>query len=728
MRSAPSLDPSLIPCGDCGAANPRERKFCSQCGKSLWRPCDNCGEVNAVAENFCGACGANLRAAVEGRLEQFEQVLSDADRFRRDAQYPKALALLRSAIKDHQGKLDGHIERARKLLQEYSVEQEQSLATAESTFQSALECVSNHAYENAQTLLERVPAALRNEGIEHLLGEVRSKRNEILTLGGEIRQALAEKKTLELMPKLERLIELQPKHQQAREMAAQLRLRLLEAARKQIARFKYQEALDLVQRVPAFLREQDDENILVQASELAWLTADLQTSPVVDSVLVAVAQRLHKLAPANPQAVRLQQELQQRAGKRGKDPRYPAVAWATAPQRTRVGIPVEWLGGFGRLHSEALLEKPDYVKHPGAFFVACGLALQGLEQAPVQLNLAPKKKSGLGFSLLKRKRAPQSAWGFDVGDTSLKAVRLTAGDAGKLAVDVCECIEFKKALSQPDVDFKRSEIVRAAFDELFEQHGREADRLCLSLPGAKVLGRQFDLPAIKRKKIQDAVEFEALHQIPYPLSDLIWDYQLMDESAKDGKPDDDGLQQHHVLLAAAKDYHVTDFLAVFDHMELNIDVVQSNCVALHNYVSYDLFGDPELQLGERDALAILDVGADASNVVVSARNRLWFRSLRIAGNDFTKTLMKQFKLANAHAEQLKHKPQQARRISQLYEVLTPLLEDLAAEIDRSFNMHRKAYPRQTITKLIGVGGGFQLHGLHRYLLHGVAREVFENEE
>lgn len=730
LRAAQPLDPSLIPCGECGATNGRDRKFCSNCGKSLWQPCDTCGEVNALAENFCGACGVNLRVAVQDRLEQFEKLLGEADQCRQQAEYGKALALLRLAIKDHQGKLDGHVQRARDLLQQYADEQEQSHADTEAAFQKALQCVANHAYENAQSLLEEIKPALRNEGIEHLLSEVRAKRNEILTLGGEIRTALAEKKTLDLMPKLERMIELQPKHQQARELAAQLRLRLLEAAKKQIARSKYQEALDLVRRVPLFMRDKLDESITVQATELAWLTSDLQSAPVVDDVLKAVADRLHKLAPANPQAARLQEELRQRAGKRGKDPRYPAVGWAAPPQRTRGGIPVEWLGGFGRLHSDALLNQPAYRDYPGAFFVACGLALQGLEKTAVQLNLAPqKKKAGLAaFSLLKRKRAPQSAWGFDVGDSSLKAVRLLANDADQLSVDVCACIEFKKALSQPDAEFKRSEIVRAAFDELFEKHGREADRIAVSLPGAKMLGRQFDLPAVKSKKVQDAVEFEAAHQIPYPLSDLIWDFQLMDETGKAGKPDDDEVRQHHVLLVAAKDYHVTDFLAVFDQMELNVDVVQSNCVALHNYACYDFFGDPELEFGKRDAIAFLDVGGEASNVVVSARDRVWFRSLRLAGNNFTKALMKQFKLANAQAEQLKCKPQQARRISQLYEAYGPLLDELAVEIDRSIGMHQKAYPRQTITKLVCLGRGFQLHGLYRHLLHGAAPDVFESED
>jgi type IV pilus assembly protein PilM len=727
-RAASSLDPALIPCGACQSPNPRERKFCSNCGRPLWRPCDNCGEVNAVAENFCGNCGSNLHSAVQERAEQFDHVLAEAERCREQCDFPKAVALLRSAVKEHEGRLDDYVDRARKLIQQISAEQERRLTEAEERFQEALKCVAEYSYETAQALLEEIPQPLRNVGIRHLLGEVRSKRNEVLELGGEIRIALAEKKTLDLMPKLERMIELQPHHHQAKELARQLRLRLHEAARKRVARHKYHEALDLLGRVPDFLRNEEDQKLNMQVSELAWLVDDLQFQPVVDDVLPAVVERLIKLAPNNPLGAKLKQQLQHRLGRRGKDPRFPHISWAAAPERTRLGNPLQWLGGFGRLHDEKLVERPVYRNHPGVYFVACGLALQGLDKSPVRINLMPKKKGGLaGFSLLKRKKAVHSAWGFDVGDASLKAVKLKIDEQGRVSVDVCDRIEYKKALSQPDVEFKQSDIIRDAFVVLFERHSREADRSCVSLPGAKMLGRQFDLPSVKGKKIQDAVEFEATHQIPYPLSDLIWDYQLLDEPGKDGEPDDEAITQRHVLLVAAKDYHVTDFLAIFEHLELPIDVVQSGSIALHNYACYEFFGEDK-QYDPDKALAFLDVGNEASNVVVSTPDRVWFRSLRLGGSDITRLLMKRFKLSQAQAEQLKRKPQQARRMSKLYEALTPLFQELAGELDRSFNMHHKVYSQQTITNVYGLGGGFQLHGLMRHLLRGSGVEVFSGEE
>ena len=115
--AARGIDPSMVACGNCSLANPRQRKFCSHCGKPLWRDCEECGETNAICENFCGGCGADLKSAVNERIQQFEQALAEAKRCGNQRDFPKALALLKLAVKEHQGHLDGHVDRARRLIE-----------------------------------------------------------------------------------------------------------------------------------------------------------------------------------------------------------------------------------------------------------------------------------------------------------------------------------------------------------------------------------------------------------------------------------------------------------------------------------------------------------------------------------------------------------------------------------------------------------------------------------
>jgi Tfp pilus assembly PilM family ATPase len=105
-------------------------------------------------------------------------------------------------------------------------------------------------------------------------------------------------------------------------------------------------------------------------------------------------------------------------------------------------------------------------------------------------------------------------------------------------------------------------------------------------------------------------------------------------------------------------------------------------------------------------------------MIIASPSVHWFRSLTIGGDQITAALVKQFKLTHAQAELLKREPHRARRMSQLYAVIDPLLESLVSEINRSLDTFQQLYPDQTISRVYGSGAGFPLHGLWRTLRQG----------
>ena len=50
-------------CPHCGAENPRNARFCNNCGRPLPRVCANCGTVNPPGARFCNQCGMPLDSA-----------------------------------------------------------------------------------------------------------------------------------------------------------------------------------------------------------------------------------------------------------------------------------------------------------------------------------------------------------------------------------------------------------------------------------------------------------------------------------------------------------------------------------------------------------------------------------------------------------------------------------------------------------------------------------------
>ena len=125
-----------------------------------------------------------------------------------------------------------------------------------------------------------------------------------------------------------------------------------------------------------------------------------------------------------------------------------APNWTPA-HSPRLGFPVQWLGGLRRLSCTPALTA-NLRRHPGRFFTAIGLALQGLEQAAVDINLALADKPATRSKWsLWRGKPIRSAWGLDIGEATVKAVRLACQDGGAaITVEAVEWIEHAKCLAQ----------------------------------------------------------------------------------------------------------------------------------------------------------------------------------------------------------------------------------------------------------------------------------------
>ena len=50
-----------IPCPGCGLQNPKNSKFCNNCGKNLASVCSKCGTSNPLNSSFCSKCGFALQ-------------------------------------------------------------------------------------------------------------------------------------------------------------------------------------------------------------------------------------------------------------------------------------------------------------------------------------------------------------------------------------------------------------------------------------------------------------------------------------------------------------------------------------------------------------------------------------------------------------------------------------------------------------------------------------------
>jgi type IV pilus assembly protein PilM len=712
-------------CPQCAAVNLPQRKFCAKCGIPLRQLCLDCGETCAAGENFCGVCGVNLSSSLAAHIEQFEAVFQEAQQFQSVSRFDDGIALLDPIAKIDHPRLAEYVARAARLIRQLTAQRDRRLIVAEEALQRAEQCLAAFDDDGAARILEDVPRPLRSDVMREMLEIITARREEIGSLDKELHEAVREKRLLDMPPKLERLLALKPNHVFARALAEKVRTRLVQGAERRLAEHRYDEALRLLRQIAPGLHTPRTEELSRRAAELAWLSWDLRNAPVVDDTLVAVAERLRRLSPDDGRAAKLCDELQRRTrlAKGGQD--QQPLPWVRPPKKTPLGVPVEWLTGFRRITCADALDRSDLLRHPGRFAIACGLALTGIKQAELRINLLSAQQQGVLHRMthLLRLQSGRSAWGIDLGGSGLKAVKLAWNEAKKQAViEAATVIEHAKPLSHAGNKAEEDRLVAETLQTFLCGQEIKTEHVCVGLPGRMALWRRILLPPVDPAKASKLVEFEAQHQVPFPLEQLAWDFQFLDDAplGLDGTAKPPGGESRRALLIAAKHADTQRLLGALQKLKIRVDVLQTDFVALHNFLAYEHFTAPDNSpSGEvNPVVAALDVGCDVTNVVVSSPQSLWFRSCGAAGGNFTRALVKELKLSIAQAEQLKRAPESAECVSDLYEALSPVFDDLLKEVQQSLAAYAKAEPERPIQRICGLGGGFSLHGLLRYLRCG----------
>jgi type IV pilus assembly protein PilM len=295
------------------------------------------------------------------------------------------------------------------------------------------------------------------------------------------------------------------------------------------------------------------------------------------------------------------------------------------------------------------------------------------------------------------------AWGIDIGNRALKAIKLVRTD-GALHVDDFEVIEHENVLSSAG-DNKEA-LIQSALANFVQRHPIKGGVAAISVSGVSSFARFIKLPPVEPKKIPEIVRFEAIQQIPFPLDDVEWSYQLFQS------PDSPEVE---VGIFAMRRDLINQHIKHFTDVDLNVQVVQMNPLAVYNAMYYDS--------RIKGTTMIVDLGAENTDLIIAEGESIWLRSIPIGGNNFTDVLVKSFKLPFGKAEELKRNANTSKYARQIFQAMRPVFADLVAEIQRSIGFYSSVHRDSRIKKVIALGGTFRLAGLQKYLQQNLQLDV-----
>src|SRR5438876_2414434 len=155
-----------------------------------------------------------------------------------------------------------------------------------------------------------------------------------------------------------------------------------------------------------------------------------------------------------------------------------------------------------------------------------------------------------------------------------------------------------------------------------------------ALPAQSVFARFVKLPPLVQEKLHKIVSFEAQQNVPFPLDEVVWDYQLVGGGLG---------EQIQVVLVAIKVDLLDQTNAAVEGTGLQTSIVDIAPAALYNAFRYSY---PEVG----DCSLLLDIGARTTNILFIESGRIFLRSIPLGGSAITAAIAREFNESFAAAE------------------------------------------------------------------------------
>lgn len=224
----------------------------------------------------------------------------------------------------------------------------------------------------------------------------------------------------------------------------------------------------------------------------------------------------------------------------------------------------------------------------------------------------------------------------DFGAGSLKLAEFEINEGGGLCL---KYFDIRPLGAEGAADATREATVLKVLKEALGEGHLKSRNINVCAPGFQVFSKFVKLPPVDANKVTQIIQYEAQQNVPFPLAEVVWDYQIMGSTSGG---------ELEVLLVAIKSDIVEGLFRVAETVKLKLQLCDVSPAALCNAFKYN-YGDLE------DCTMLLDIGAKTSNVLFFEKGKVFSRSIPLGANAITQDFANEVKLKFEVAEQIKIK-------------------------------------------------------------------------
>lgn len=234
---------------------------------------------------------------------------------------------------------------------------------------------------------------------------------------------------------------------------------------------------------------------------------------------------------------------------------------------------------------------------------------------------------------------PKTLVGLDIGSSTIKVTELKPANGHDYELEALGIEAIPPGVIVDGVIVSKPPIVDA-IKNLFRSNDIRNNNIATSVSGHSVIVKTLTLPAQNQKELDQAIQWEAKQYIPFDISEVNLDYEVMRTLPVENKVE--------VILVAAKRDKITGQTDVVSMAGKTPKVVDVDAFALHN--AYQINYQPEAD----KVTALLNVGCATMNIsILKGSEFLFTRDMSMGGNYYTDSLERKLAISTEEAERYK---------------------------------------------------------------------------
>jgi type IV pilus assembly protein PilM len=299
---------------------------------------------------------------------------------------------------------------------------------------------------------------------------------------------------------------------------------------------------------------------------------------------------------------------------------------------------------------------------------------------------------------------PETVLGLDIGTSSIKIVELrkSKSNSNSETIELANLATAELPVGERGGAIDKDEVIVETIKKMVQQNNIKTRQAAISLPGSAAFIKHIKVPPVTDYKIDRIIFYEAQQQIPLPLDEVIFSYQVLNKKTP---------QELTAMLVAVKKELVNRYISLVNKAGLKVTAVDLSPIAFFNNVRFTQGGV------KKEVNLLIHIGASATDIGIQQDGELRFvRSLPLAGHHLTKTIQREMHISFQEAERLKREEGK---------IITKVLEKLIIEIQRSLTLYQSQSEGKVsiFNKVILGGGESRLPNLARFLGERLGIEV-----